>query len=48
MKTHPFRSLLAGAAFGAITLTPLAFVHAQTTVTTTEAAPVIINDTSFK
>lgn len=39
MKTQPFRNLLARAAFGAITLTPLALVHAQTTVTTTEAVP---------
>ncbi len=38
MKTQSFRKLLASAAIGAITLTPLALVHAQTTVTTTEAA----------
>ena len=38
MKTQSFRNLLASAAVGAITLTPLALTHAQTTVTTTEAA----------
>ncbi len=48
MKTQSFRSLLAGAAFGAITLTPLALVHAQTTVTTTEAAPVTTTATTVQ
>ena len=36
MKTQSFRNLLA---IGALTLTPLALVNAQTTVTSTEAVP---------
>ena len=48
MKTPSFRNLLAGAAFGAITLTPLALVHAQTTVTTTEAVPATATATTVQ
>ncbi len=48
MKTQSFRSLLTRAAFGALTLTPLALVHAQTTVTTTEAAPVTATATTVQ
>lgn len=48
MKTQSFRQLLAGAAFGAIALTPLALVQAQTTVTTTEAVPATTSATTVQ
>ena len=48
MKTRSFRNLLTGAAFGALTLTPLALVHAQTTVTTTEAVPATTTATTVQ
>lgn len=48
MKTQSFRHLFAGAAFSAITLLPLALVQAQTTVTTTEAAPATTTATTVQ